>query len=383
MEDETRRAAAPHNLDVLPEHPVAVAGSEGLHRRLLGREAAGEARSGTVSGQAVGNLPFGKHPLQEPVAVAFDGPLDPGNVGGVEADANDTHNLSMPEPLESDSFELIAHPHGRALVCRPLALVAPHVFTTRVPSTPGPPAASADGWAQVAGILGVAEARIVRLTQVHGARVVRVPDEAPGPRATGTWADADAAVTADPGLALAVKVADCVPILLADPRTGAVAAVHAGWRGTAELAAAAAVAALGDRYASAPRDLVAALGPSIGPCCYQVGTEVADRFIETGVGPGEIAEWFSVEPRPARRVGLGLGSAAGAAAAAGKLWLDTWRANADQLAAAGVQRANIHVAGICTACHADVLHSYRVDGARAGRLLAAIRSAGARSGPAR
>ncbi len=124
--------------------------------------------------------------------------------------------------------------------------------------------------------------------------------------------------------------------------------------------------------------MIAALGPSIGPCCYQVGTEVADRYIEAGAGPHEIAEWFSVAPAPARHVGLGLGSAAGSTGLAttpGRLWLDTWRANADQLAAAGVPRGNIHVAGICTACYADLLHSYRVDGPRAGRLVAAIRPA--------
>lgn len=288
----------------------------------------------------------------------------------------------MPEPILGDSFEWVAHVQGPTLRCRPLAGIAPHVFTTR--SHPSLPHDTGGGgaWALVATLLAVVPTRIVHLTQVHGARVVSVPADAAGPRATGTWADADAAVTGDPDVALAVKVADCVPILLADRRSGVVAAVHAGWRGTAAGAAAAAVAALAGRHGALASDLVAALGPSIGPCCYEVGTDVADGFIEGGAAPHELAEWFSVEPRPAQHPGMGLGARArsyGRAARAGKLWLDTWRANADQLAAAGVSQERIYVAGLCTACYPELFHSYRVDGPKAGRLIAAIRSAGVAS----
>ncbi len=285
----------------------------------------------------------------------------------------------MPEPVLPEPFEWVSHARGRALRCRPLAEVAAHVFTTRAAPALARGGGAGDGWALVADLPAVAPARIVHLAQVHGARAVSVPADAAGPRAAGTWADADAAATADPALAVAVKVADCVPILLADRRSGAVAAVHAGWRGTAAGAAAAAVETLVRRHGATASDLLAALGPSIGPCCYEVGTEVADQFMEAGARPHELAEWFSIEPRAAQHAGLGLGSRAGPAGRAarpGKLWLDVWRANADQLVAAGMHPERIYVAGLCTACYPGLLHSYRVDGPRAGRLIAAIRPAG-------
>ncbi len=90
--------------------------------------------------------------------------------------------------------------------------------------------------------------------------------------------EADGVMTDEHGVALVVQVADCVPLLMADPRTGAVAAVHAGWRGTAANIAAAAVRRLQQQYGCRPEDLVAAIGPCIGACCYQVGPEVREAF---------------------------------------------------------------------------------------------------------
>ena len=284
----------------------------------------------------------------------------------------------MPEPRLPDSFEWMAGPGGRVLRCRPLADVAPHLFTTRELPLSGDHGNGADGWRDIARALGLAASGLVRLAQVHGARVVAVPDEAHESRADGTWADADGAVTADPALALVVKVADCVPVLIGDARTGAVAAVHAGWRGLAAGVVQAAVRSLASRFQSSPADLVAALGPSIGPCCYQVGTDVADRLLDGGAAPADVAEWFAVSPGHAQAAGLGLGAIAradGRAEVRGKLWLDTWRASADQLAAAGIARARIHAAGLCTACYPGLLHSYRIDGPRAGRMAGVIRPA--------
>jgi hypothetical protein len=283
----------------------------------------------------------------------------------------------MPEPILPESFAWVPQPWGRALVCLPLAAHAHHLFTTREPALPGAPADGGVGWGALAHALGVGPDRLAQLRQVHGARMVHVPGESAGSGPDGTWGEGDGLATALPSVALAVKAADCVPVLLADRRSGAVAAVHAGWRGTAAAIAVAAVQTMAARFGSAPADLVAAVGPSIGPCCYQVGTDVQDRFIEEGAGANDLSDWFSLVPVPPGQPGLGLGAAArgaGSAVQPGKLWLDTWRANADLLAQAGVPPAQIHVSGLCTACYPSILHSYRVDGARAGRMAGAIRS---------
>jgi hypothetical protein len=312
----------------------------------------------------------------KPVAVSGEGLLDTRNVCGVDPDANDMHNSSMPEPVLPATFAWVRDPGGRVLCCLPLGEVAHHAFTTReLELSAGGPAASG-GWATLAAVVGVEVAHLATLTQVHGAHVVRVPEETNGPTAAGTWAEGDGLVTDRPNLALAVKVADCVPILLADRRTGAVAAVHAGWRGTAASIASAAVRELIRVYGVRPSGLVAAIGPSIGPCCCEVGTDVCDRFLEAGARPDELAEWFTVVPKAAQVEGLGLGQAArseGRAGKPGKLWLDTWLANADQLVSAGVARERVYISGLCTACFPGLLHSYRVDGPRAGRMAGVIR----------
>jgi YfiH family protein len=229
----------------------------------------------------------------------------------------------------------------------------------------------------LAGSFGVDPDHLVLLTQVHGDHVVAVPDDASRSRPSGTWADGDAVMTDAAGLVLAVKVADCVPILIADRCRPVVAAIHAGWRGTAAGLVATAVQSLCRRYGSSAADLVVAIGPSIGPCCYEVGTEVCDRFLEAGTAPHAMAEWFTLAPKPSLDPELGLGATArraGAATRPGKLWLDTWRANVDQLVSAGVPRVQIYLASVCTACDPDLWHSYRVAGGEAGRLAGAIRN---------
>jgi YfiH family protein len=155
-----------------------------------------------------------------------------------------------------------------------------------------------------------------------------------------------------------VQVADCVPLLLADPRTGAVAATHAGWRGTAANVAGATVARLAHEYNARPADLIAAIGPSIGPACFQVGPEVRDTFVDS-LGPGASSlrpdSWFAPDTGD-------------------RLRLDIWRANHDQLVAAGLDTANVHIAGLCTVTHVDHFFSYRREQQATGRLLGVIRS---------
>src|SRR5512138_2030848 len=208
----------------------------------------------------------------------------------------------------------------------------PHGFTTRTGgASSGPfatlnlggavgddPAAVAENWARLERETGL---RFARVRQVHGARAVRA--DAP----TEPLVEADVVVSRTPGVAACVSVADCVPVLLADPETGAVAAVHAGWRGTIARAAAEGVRALA-REAGAPASrLLASIGPAIGPCCYQVSADLADRFRDD-LGAETVRE--AAAPR-----------------------LDLWRANAAVLRAAGVAPERIEVLGRCTACEPE------------------------------
>ena len=231
---------------------------------------------------------------------------------------------------------------GPTLVASALAPLAPHAFTTRAFESP-PPGGSP---AAIAGLFGLPESAVVRVRQVHGAEVLSI---GPGGGAD-PGAAADAIVARDPSKAIAVSVADCVPVLLADRRRRVVAAVHAGWRGTAAGVVGAAVARMRDEGVPAS-DLVAAIGPSIGPCCYQVDRPVREAFMARRRGA---TGWFTADG-PDR-------------------WkLDLWEANRSALLDAGVLTEAIHVAGLCTFHHADVFHSYRREGAHSGRMFAAIR----------
>ncbi len=266
-------------------------------------------------------------------------------------------------PSPAHGFEWSDASWGAALRCAPLTPAAPHLFTTR----PLPLPDDENAWERLAATFGRPASAIVRLRQVHGADVVvRRRGVAP---AAGI-PQADIAISDDPDLVLVVQVADCVPLLLADRRTGAVAVAHAGWRGTAAGVAGLAVRALGESFGSRPEDVVVAIGPSIGSCCYQVGDEVREAFLTAGHAREDVARWFPSE-----------GSRAGAPApgvtrpaASDRPHLDLVAANRDQLRAAGVPATAVYAAGLCTAHHAGLLCSYRCDGAAAGRMAGAIRA---------
>lgn len=176
--------------------------------------------------------------------------------------------------------------------------------------------------------------------QVHGADLIRV-------ERGGFAGHADALSTGRAGVPLCISTADCLPIVVYDPRASRLAAVHAGWRGTAQSVTRAAVSAL-VAAGSAPGDLVVAIGPSIGPCCYEVDAPVLQRL--EAAFPGAWEPW--VAPK-----------------GPGKWMLDLWRANRDQLAAAGVSPERIDLLGLCTGCRPDLLFSYRRERG-AGRLVA-------------
>jgi len=159
-------------------------------------------------------------------------------------------------------------------------------------------------------------------------------------------AHADAMATDLAGLALGIYSADCIPILLADPETGAFAAAHAGWRGTVAGIARAVVHTLVRRFGSQPARLRVAMGPSIGPCCFEVGDEVAARFSGRFVQAAE-------SPR-------------------GRPTVDLRAANRALLEEAGVPTLNIDGAPPCTACDPARFYSFRRDGRETGQHVAFI-----------
>ena len=242
---------------------------------------------------------------------------------------------------------------GAALRCRPLERFAQHLFTTRQLELP-----SDDAWEALAAAMNVYSDRVVSLNQVHGREVVRIDRNVSPSMLAGLQRErpkADAAISDAPDVALVVRAADCVPLLVADARTGAVGAVHAGWRGTAARAAVAAVEEMQRQFGSQPADLVVAIGPAIGPCCYEVGSDVVDAFAAAGHERYLIDRWF-MTPRDRG------------------MHLDLPGANRDQLILAGVPEQNIHPCGLCTAMHLDILTSYRVERSAAGRIAGAVRA---------
>ena len=242
------------------------------------------------------------------------------------------------------------------LLTSPLLAAFVHGFTTRGGGVSAPPydalnlggavgddpARVAENWRRLEARTGV---RFARVRQVHGARVVR----ADAPCEPGE--EADAVLSAAAGVAACVSVADCVPVLLADPETGAVAAVHAGWRGTLAGAAAEAVEALRREFGAPAARLLGAVGPSIGPCCYEVSDDVAGPFRER----------FGAAVVRAPLPGSGEGP-----------HLDLWESNRHVLARAGVAPERIEVLGACTSCERHRFYSHRRDRGRTGRQVAFI-----------
>ena len=210
----------------------------------------------------------------------------------------------------------------------------PHLFTTR--NFPGVtafrepfPPLGPDATPLLAEC-GLAAEPAAFLKQVHGADVIRAT-------AGGCVGNADVVMTDRPGLPIAVFSADCVPLLIYDPDGRRLAAAHAGWRGTAQSVARAAVLALVEA-GGRPEEFLAAVGPSIGPCCYEVDKPVIARLDEAFTG--RWGAWV-------RSVGLG------------KWMLDLWAANEAELRGAGLRGDRIDNPRLCTGCRTDLFYSYR------------------------
>jgi hypothetical protein len=186
------------------------------------------------------------------------------------------------------------------------------------------------------GSLGIPPGQVAIPGQVHGTTVRRVE----GP---GDYPETDALISSKRGLFLCISVADCVPILLFDPRHNALAAVHAGWRGAASAIVVAAVEAMQAEFGTVPADLMASIGPSASLCCYTVGPEVASRFPPLFVREEQ-----------------------------GESYVDLKGVNRGQLLNAGLRPGNVELSPYCTISDSSLFHSFRRDGAKSGRMMGVI-----------
>ena len=213
--------------------------------------------------------------------------------------------------------------------------------TLNVGSTVGDaPAAVQENHRRIYAALGVPSSQVCTVWQVHGAEVIYAQQS----RSDGRWlARADGIITDRAGLALMMRFADCAPILFYDPVHRAVGLAHAGWRGTVAGAGVSTLRAMQRTFGTRPQDVQAAIGPSIGPQRYQVGEEVVQA----------VREAFGTTEGLIRR------------APDGSAYLDLWTANRRALKRAGV--AQIELAGLCTASHADEFYSHRAEAGRTGR----------------
>jgi len=220
--------------------------------------------------------------------------------------------------------------------------------------------------------IGAEDLRLAALRQIHSDAVRRIGAVT---ASAEKFPAGDALITREPGSLLAIQTADCVPILLADMQQRAIAAVHAGWRGTLRRIAAKALGRMQMEFGTRPEDVVAALGPSIGRCCYEVGEDVVREFqaqfpearqwfdgpfdaMASGENDPNWLPWLTMVPP-------------GHASAPLRAHLDLIAANRAILAEAGVPPQQISSSGHCTACRTDLFFSYRREGPT-GRLMAVI-----------
>jgi polyphenol oxidase len=204
---------------------------------------------------------------------------------------------------------------------------------------PDEPVAIDENYRRICVLLGLDRSSLVTGYQTHSDRVVVVDDAMAGQLLPAT----DALVTQSPRVALTLRFADCVPILLFDPVQRAIGIVHAGWKGTLSRIAGKTAKAMVAEFGSRPSDLIAGIGPSIGPCCYEVGEDV-QRLVSATFGRTD----GLLQPREGDRVHL-----------------DLWEANRRVLEDADVQC--IESGALCTSCHRDEFYSHRGEAGVTGR----------------
>jgi YfiH family protein len=220
--------------------------------------------------------------------------------------------------------------------------------------------------------LGLARATkswpLITLRQLHS-DLIHCVDHPPQDPIPG-----DGLITSTPGLLLAVQTADCLPVILVDPKNRAVGAFHAGWRGTIQRIVEKGVGEMRRWFNTNPADLLAAIGPGIHACCYQVGQEVRDKFhsqfayadklFRTTKESDEIRERYPLLFLTAR--------APGHSELPNKTFLDLVEANRQQLLSAGLPARSIYASELCTSCRTDVLFSHRAEKGVTGRMMAIV-----------
>lgn len=200
--------------------------------------------------------------------------------------------------------------------------------------------------------VGVTAERCVMTRQTHSVNVrcVTAADAGCGVARERTYDEVDALVTDEPDLPLVILTADCVPLFFADPKRRVVAAAHSGWRGTANAIGAEVIRVMKERYGCDPKDILCGVGPSIGPCCFEVDPPVYEAFAEKPFFDPVCA----VDDKN------------------GKYHVDLWEINRRILLSAGVPAENITVGDLCTRCFPDVFWSHRATGGERGSLAGVI-----------
>jgi len=209
---------------------------------------------------------------------------------------------------------------------------------------------------------------LVTLRQIHS-DIIRFVDSPLESSLAG-----DGLITATPGLLLGIQTADCLPIILVDPRHRAIGVFHAGWRGTVKRIVEKGVGEMRRRFGSVPRDLMAAIGPGIHGCCYEVGAEVTEKFeSQFAYGAKLFREVEESDPVREKYPMLFLTARApGHSVLPKKIFLDLVEANRQQLLAVGVPAKSIDASPLCTNCRPDLLFSYRAEKGRTGRMMGVV-----------
>jgi YfiH family protein len=207
---------------------------------------------------------------------------------------------------------------------------------------------------------------LVTLRQIHS-DIIHHVDSPPGSQLAG-----DGLITATPGLLLGIQTADCVPIILVDPKHRAVGVFHAGWRGTIKRIVEKGVGEMRRHFGSSPRDLKVAIGPCIHQCCYEVGEEVLAKFESQFAYAARLfREVEEIDPVREKYPMLFLTARApGHSILPKKIFLDLVEANRRQLLAVGVPAKSIEASPLCTGCRTDLLFSYRAEKGKTGRMMA-------------